>query len=78
MIAVAIMGIIFGILGIFTIGIVFVPLAALCAVVALIGGGIVRGQSATGFLAILAGILAGVGFAASPTLWLATAATLAH
>jgi len=78
MIAVAIMGIVFGILGIFTIGIVFVPLAALCAVVALIGGGIVRGQSATGFLAILAGILAGVGFAVSPTLWLATAARLAH
>jgi hypothetical protein len=44
MIAVAIMGIVFGILGIFTIGVVFVPLAALCAVVALIGGGLCGGS----------------------------------
>jgi TPR repeat protein len=62
-------GCLFGILGIFTFGIVFVPLAALCAVIGLargIGGGSAAGMGTS----ILAGLLSVVGFAVSPSLWL--------
>jgi hypothetical protein len=64
----AIFGCIFGILGIFTIGFVFVPLAALCALLGFFGG-IAKKSASTAFLAIVAGILAGVGWTTSPSLW---------
>jgi hypothetical protein len=68
----AIFGCIFDILGIFTIGFVFVPLAALCALFGLLSG-IAKGQFSTGVLSILGGVLACVGWAMSPSLWLLTA-----
>jgi hypothetical protein len=71
----AVFGCVFGILGIFTIGIVFVPLAALCAVFGLIGG-IVKGQMSTVLLAVIAGVLVVVGWVTSPSLWVLTAAIL--
>jgi hypothetical protein len=68
----AIFGCIFGILGIFTIGFVFVPLAAMCALFGLLSG-IAKRQFSTGVLSILGGVLACVGWAMSPSLWLLTA-----
>ena len=68
-------GCIFGVLGIFTLGFVFVPLAALCSFVGLIRG--LFGASASGVGAsILAAGLAIFGFAMSPTLWAITAGAL--
>ena len=67
-----IFGCVFGILGILTLGVVFVPLAALCAVISLlrgIGGG---GLASIG-VSLLAGVLVVIGFATSPGLWLALA-----
>lgn len=72
----AIFGCIFGILGIFTIGIVFVPLAALCALFGLLSG-LAKQQFSTALMAIVAGILAAVGWVTSPSLWLVTAVMLA-
>jgi hypothetical protein len=58
-----------GILGIFTFGIVFVPLAALCSVIGFIRGAM--GRSGTGVGVSILGItLAVVGFMVSPSLWL--------
>lgn len=68
MIIIAAFGILFGTLSIFTVGVIFVPLAALCAIVALIGS-IAQGRFTPAFLAILAFILAGLGVLFSPTLW---------
>jgi hypothetical protein len=73
---VAIVGIIFGILGIYSIGVVFVPLAALCALFAFISG-VIRLQFSTAFLGLVAAALSVAGWFASPSLWLLTAATFA-
>lgn len=51
----------FGLLGIFTIGFVFVPLGLICSVLALF-----MGQAVWGFLGLL---LAIAGFITSPKLW---------
>lgn len=51
----------FGLLGIFTIGFVFVPLCLICSVLALF-----MGQAVWGFLGIM---LAIAGFITSPKLW---------
>jgi hypothetical protein len=62
----------FGVLGILTSGLIFVPLAVLCA----LGGlarGIVGGNAAGIGTSLLAGILSAIGFAVSPSLWLLTA-----
>lgn len=68
----AIFGCVFGILGILTFGVIFVPLAALCAVIGLAQAIFTRNASA-GFVAFLAVVLTVIGFVVSPTLWLATA-----
>jgi len=52
----------FGLLGIFTIGFVFVPLGLICSLLALF-----MGQAAWGFIGIL---LAVAGFVTSPKLWI--------
>jgi hypothetical protein len=72
----AIFGCIFGIFGIFTFGIIFVPLAFLCAIVGLITG-IRTGQFSTAFIAVLGGALAVAGFVVSPSLWVLTVAAVA-
>jgi len=66
-----IFGVVFGILGILTFGIIFVPLAAVCAVIGLIRSIITRNMGAL-FVAVLAGVLTVIGFVVSPSLWLAT------
>jgi hypothetical protein len=59
---------VFGTLGIFTLGIVFVPLAALCSVIGLLLG---LGGSGSGLVISLLGVvLTVIGFVFSPTLWL--------
>lgn len=64
-----ILGCVFGVIGIFALGLVFVPLALLCALVGFFRG--IAGRSAAGFsTSVLAGVLALVGFATSPSLWL--------
>lgn len=66
---------IFGVLGIFGPGILFVPLAGICAFVGLWRG--VAGRSPEGIgTSLLGGFLGVVGFAVSPTLWLFTGALL--
>jgi hypothetical protein len=58
-----------GILGIFTVGILFVPLAALCSLIGVIRGAM--GGSGAGIgVSILGIILAIWGFVMSPSLWL--------
>jgi hypothetical protein len=52
----------FGLLGIFTIGFVFVPLGLICSVLALF-----MGQAVWGFIGLM---LAVAGFVTSPKLWL--------
>ena len=62
------LGCLFGILGIFTVGIVFVPLAALCTLFGLLRG--IAGRSVAGIgCSLLAGTLTVWGFVVSPTLW---------
>ena len=64
---------VFGILGVFTVAIVFVPLAALCGTLGLLLG--LAGRSATGFfVSLLGALLAAVAFVFSPSLWLLAAA----
>jgi hypothetical protein len=64
-----ILGCLFGILGILTIGIIFVPLAALCSLIGLIRG--ISGPSLAGIATSLLGaVLTIFGFISSPTLWL--------
>ena len=65
-----------GILGIFTLGIIFVPLAALCSVVGIIRG-IIGGSGAGIGVSILGIILTVAGFALSPSLWLLVAVGVA-
>lgn len=69
------LGCIFGVIGVFALGFVFVPLAAVCAVVGLIRG--ISGKSAAGIgTSLLAGALSAFGFITSPSLWLLTAGLL--
>src|SRR6266446_2083691 len=64
---------VFGVLGIFSFGLIFVPLAALCSLVGLLWG--VFGGSASGIgTSLLGAVLCVVGFATSPSLWAITAA----
>ena len=69
---------VFGVLGILFLGIPFVPLAALCSVVALVRG--IVGKSATGIgLSAVGAFLSVIGFIVSPSVWIAFAALfLAH
>ncbi len=70
-----ILGCIFGVIGVFALGFVFVPLAAACAVVGLIRG--ISGNSAAGIgTSLLAGALSVFGFFTSPSLWLLAASLL--
>lgn len=69
----AIFGCLFGVLGIFTVGIIFVPLAGLCALVGLASGLNSHDTGAT-FMAMVAGALTVAGWMSSPSLWLLTAA----
>jgi len=67
-----ILGCLFGVLGIFTIGIIFVPIAALCSLVGLARG--ISGPSLAGIATSLLGaVLTFFGFISSPTLWLLAA-----
>jgi hypothetical protein len=64
-----ILGCLFAVLGIFTIGIIFVPIAALCSLIGLIRG--ISGPSLAGIATSLLGaVLTIFGFISSPTLWL--------
>jgi hypothetical protein len=59
---------VFAVLGIFTLGIIFVPLAAVCSVIGLLLA--IAGRSSSGFLvSLLGGLLTTVGFILSPILW---------
>ena len=70
------LGCVFGILGIFTLGFVFVPLAAVCSLIGLLRG--LMGMSGAGIgLSVLGMVLTIVGFIFSPSLWLLFAAGLA-
>jgi hypothetical protein len=63
------LGCVFAILGIFTFGIIFVPLAAICSLIGLLRG--VMGLSAAGIgCSLLAAALTVWGFVFSPSLWL--------
>jgi hypothetical protein len=62
------LGCLFGILGIFSYGLLFVPLAAVCSLVGLLRGALGRSASAIG-TSLLGVVLCVAGFAASPTLW---------
>jgi hypothetical protein len=64
----------FGVLGILTLGIVFVPLAALCSLVGLING--LHGNGSGLATSALGGVLTAVGFAFSPSLWVVTGGLL--
>lgn len=68
-----IMGCLFAIMGIFTVGIIFVPIAALCAILGLAGGA-VNGNFVAVVLSIVAIALTCWGYALSPSMWLITAA----
>ena len=68
-------GCIFGTLGILTIGLIFVPLAAICAAAGLLRG--IFGRSAAGIgLSLLAWITVAIGTAVSPTVWVVFLAIL--
>lgn len=68
-------GCIFGILGIFTIGIIFVPLAALCSLIGLLRG--MGGPSGSGIgISLLGGVLTFWGYTLSPSLLLMTGGLL--
>jgi hypothetical protein len=66
------LGCVFGLLGILTIEAIFVPLAALCAVVGLFCCVADRNVAGIG-TSLLAGVLSITGFMVSPTLWLIAA-----
>ncbi|MGH6875831.1 MAG: hypothetical protein ACREHV_00475 [Rhizomicrobium sp.] len=68
-----ILGCIFGVLGIFSFGLIFVPLAALCSLIGFVRG--IGGRSPAGIgTSILAAMLCFWGFAVSPSLWALLAA----
>lgn len=63
------LGCVFGVLGIFFAGIVFVPLAAICSLIGLLRGA--SGPSAVGIgCSLLGSVLTIWGFVVSPTLWI--------
>ena len=67
------LGCVFGVLGIFSLGLVFVPLAALCSFVGFLRG--IFGGSASGIgTSLLGAVLCVIGFATTPSLWAVTAA----
>jgi hypothetical protein len=71
-----VLGCVFGVLGILTLGVVFVPLAALCSVLGLLRGLI--GLSSSGIaVSLLGGVLTIIGFVFSPSLWLLAGGLLA-
>ena len=72
----AIFGCVFGILGIFTIGFLFVPLAALCSLFGLVSG-VMQRRGSTMFMALIAAILTVAGFVSSPALIVMTGAVFA-
>ncbi len=61
------LGCVFGVLGIFTLGILFVPLAAICSLVGLLNG--LSGNGSGLATSALGAFLTAVGFVASPSLW---------
>lgn len=70
------LGCIFGVMGIFAVGFVFVPLAAVCAAIGLVRGLLGRCAAGVG-TSLLAGVLSVFGFILSPSLWLLTATVIA-
>jgi hypothetical protein len=67
---------IFGCFGIATLGIIFVPLAALCSVIGMLRG--LVGRSISGFsISLMGAFLAFIGVVVSPSLWLLVAGFLA-
>jgi hypothetical protein len=68
------LGCAFGVLGIFTLGIVFVPLAALCSLVGLLNG--LSGNGSGLATSAIGAFLTAVGFMASPSLWFLTGGLL--
>jgi hypothetical protein len=72
----AIFGCVFGVLGILTIGIVFVPLAALCSFIGVISGiGNLRPTAV--FVAIIGIVLTIIGWVMSPSMWILTGLVIA-
>ena len=71
----AIFACIFGILGIIYLGVIFVPLAALCTAIGIVRSLIIKNYNAL-FVAILGGILTIIGFIVSPSMWLLTTGLL--
>jgi hypothetical protein len=65
----AVFGCIFGIFGIFTIGAIFVPLAALCSAVAFLTG-IFQLRISVILMALVSSCVTVVAFAVSPSAWL--------
>ena len=65
----------FGIIGIFSVGIVFVPLAGLCCVIGLLRG--LSGRGSGFAVSVLGGVLTTIGFVSSPSLWFLAAGLLA-
>ncbi len=63
------LGIGFGLFGIFTIGLIFVPLSVLCSGIGILRGLIARSVIGIG-LSLVGGALAFAGFMVSPSLWL--------
>ncbi len=71
-------GCVFGLLGIFSVGLLFVPLAAVCSLLGLLRG--VAGGSGPGIgVSLLGLVLTAAGFMVSPSLWFLLAiGALAH
>jgi hypothetical protein len=68
---------VFGILGIFTWGLIFVPLAAVCSLVGLLRGS--AGLSISGIgCSLLGAVLTAWGFVVSPSLWLLPGWAFSH
>lgn len=65
----AVFGCIFGIFGIFTIGAIFVPLAALCTAIAFLTGVFARRVSVL-LMSIVSGCVTAIAFIVSPSAWL--------
>lgn len=69
----AIFGCIFAVLGIFTVGAIFVPLAAVCTLLSLVVG-ISTGKGGIISMAIVSGCATFVAFIVSPSAWALLAA----
>lgn len=72
----AVLGCAFGVLGILTIGAIFVPLAAFCTLGAVIDG-LWEMKPSIIFIALIGFILTIIGWATSPGMWFLTAAIVA-